>query len=62
MQIQRDRECPVKFTDFLRRESSDVIGQGRLRNANELVTMDAAVVLETFVSTNSDLGWKSMIS
>ncbi len=62
MQIQRDGECPVKFTEFLRREPPHVSGQGRLRNANKLITMDAAVVFEAFVNTDRDLGRKPMVS
>jgi hypothetical protein len=40
---------------------ADEVGQDALGQAQQLVTMDAAVVLETFFDSNRDLGRKAVM-
>jgi len=63
--FRSQRQCagqrPVEGHRFLRREMADEVGQDAFGQAQQLVTIDAAVVLETFLDSNRDLGRKAVM-
>jgi len=60
--IQRDSKGTIEFVDLCGRQSSDEISQHRLREADEFVAMDTAVVLQPFRNPHCHLSRQSLVN
>lgn len=61
-QIEREGEGTIQFAEFLARQTANVVGEGRLGKADELVAMDRAVVLQAFINSYRDLGRQAVVN
>lgn len=59
-QIEGKRESPVELAAFLRGEAADVVGENGLRKADEIITVNAAVVFEPLLDADRDLAVKAV--
>ncbi len=61
IQTQRDLQRFVQEAQFVRGKHPNVIGQSRLVKAHELVAMDAACMLQSFVNPHRNLCRQSIV-
>ena len=59
-QIESERERPVELKPFLRREMANVVGEDGLRQADQLIAVNAAVVLESLLDADRNLAVKTV--
>lgn len=50
--VERDSECAIQLRELLRGEASDVIREHPFWQAYELIAVDRAFVLQTFVNAD----------
>jgi hypothetical protein len=59
-EVEGKRKRSIELKKLLRREVTDVVGENRLRKTDKLITVNAAVVLQSLIDTDRDLAVKAV--
>jgi hypothetical protein len=58
--VERESEGSVKLVQLFRREMANIVGERGLWEADKVITMNAAVMLESLLDTDSNLAVKAI--
>jgi hypothetical protein len=54
-EVEGKSKRPIELKELFWRQMTDIVGKNRLRKADQLITMNAAVVLQSLVDPDRDL-------